>query len=77
MKGSEAFHEANSLEPLPMFHMRTIALASCLLLGFFAQTVNGFDGSLFGGLTGRPLAFYIAYVADSDSQQDFPRAVPR
>lgn len=35
-----------------MFHLRTIALAGCLLLGFFCQTVNGFDGSLFGGLTG-------------------------
>lgn len=52
LTGSAAFHEANTLEPLPKFHMRTIALASCLLLGFFCQTVNGFDGSLFGGLTG-------------------------
>ncbi|KAL6711409.1 hypothetical protein ACN47E_004343 [Coniothyrium glycines] len=51
LKGSAAFHEANTLEPLPRFHMRTIALAGCLLLGFFCQTVNGFDGSLFGGLT--------------------------
>ncbi|KAF2446676.1 general substrate transporter [Karstenula rhodostoma CBS 690.94] len=51
LKGSEAFHEAESLEPLPRFHLRTIALAGCLLLGFFCQTVNGFDGSLFGGLT--------------------------
>lgn len=39
------------MEPLPKFHLRTIALAGCLLLGFFCQTVNGFDGSLFGGLT--------------------------
>ncbi|KAF9738904.1 hypothetical protein PMIN06_010373 [Paraphaeosphaeria minitans] len=51
LKGSEAYHEANALEPLPRFHLRTIALAGCLLLGFFSQTVNGFDGSLFGGLT--------------------------
>lgn len=51
-KGSEAYHEAMTMEPLQRFHPRTIGLASCLLLGFFCQTVNGFDGSLFGGLTG-------------------------
>lgn len=51
LKGSEAYHEANKLEPLPRFNIRTIGLAGCLLLGFFCQTVNGFDGSLFGGLT--------------------------
>jgi MFS family permease len=51
LKGSAAFHEAMRLEPLPKFHPRTIALCGCLLLGFFCQTVNGFDGSLFGGLT--------------------------
>ena len=52
LKGSEAYHEALTMEPLRKFHFRTVALAGCLLLGFFCQTVNGFDGSLFGGLTG-------------------------
>jgi hypothetical protein len=53
LKGSAAFHEANRLEPVPKFDLRTIGLCGCLLLGFFCQTVNGFDGSLFGGLTGK------------------------
>ncbi|PVH95549.1 general substrate transporter [Periconia macrospinosa] len=51
LKGSEAFHEALRMEPLRKFDPTTIALCGCLLLGFFCQTVNGFDGSLFGGLT--------------------------
>ncbi|ORY08487.1 general substrate transporter [Clohesyomyces aquaticus] len=51
LRGSEAFHEALRLEPVPKFSGRTMALCLCLLLGFFGQTVNGFDGSLFGGLT--------------------------
>jgi hypothetical protein len=29
----------------------TWALIGCLLLGCFAQTMNGYDGSVFGGLT--------------------------
>lgn len=53
LKGSAAFHEAMRMEPVPMFNPRTLALCGCLLLGFFCQTVNGFDGSLFGGLTGK------------------------
>jgi MFS family permease len=53
LKGSAAFHEALKLEPVRKFDLRTIALCGCLLLGFFCQTVNGFDGSLFGGLTGK------------------------
>lgn len=53
VKGSAAFHEALKLEPVRKFDPRTIALCGCLLLGFFCQTVNGFDGSLFGGLTGK------------------------
>jgi len=52
VKGSAAFVEAMAQEPVPKFNLRTWALCGCLLLGFFCQTVNGFDGSLFGGLTG-------------------------
>lgn len=34
-----------------LFSQTTILLFLCTLLGFFCQTMNGFDGSLFGGLT--------------------------
>lgn len=33
-----------------MFHPTSLLLALCLLVGFFCQTMNGFDGSLLGGL---------------------------
>ncbi|KAF9701620.1 hypothetical protein EKO04_001169 [Ascochyta lentis] len=69
LKGSEAYHEANTLEPLPRFHLRTIGLAGCLLLGFFCQTVNGFDGSLFGGLTANK-----TFLARFDGTPDGPWA---
>ncbi|KXT08497.1 hypothetical protein AC579_8615 [Pseudocercospora musae] len=51
VKGSEAFHEAQLKEPATIFHPTTLRLIGCLLLGCFCQTMNGFDGSLFGGLS--------------------------
>lgn len=50
VKGSDAFHEAKAKEPTPFLHPVTIRLIGCLLLGCFCQTMNGYDGSLFGGL---------------------------
>jgi len=51
VKGSEAFAEAMLKEPPNVFHPTSLLLIACTLLGFFCQTMNGFDGSLFGGLT--------------------------
>lgn len=48
--GSEAFNEALVQEPPNLMHRTTIKLFLCLLIGFFCQTMNGFDGSLFSGL---------------------------
>jgi hypothetical protein len=40
------------LKEKPQFlHPRLLLLLLCTLLGFSCQTMNGFDGSLFGGLT--------------------------
>ncbi|KAF2206530.1 hypothetical protein CERZMDRAFT_103292 [Cercospora zeae-maydis SCOH1-5] len=50
VKGSDAFHEAKAKEAAPLLHPITLRLIGCLLLGCFAQTMNGYDGSLFGGL---------------------------
>ncbi|CAK1358420.1 Lactose permease [Cercospora beticola] len=50
VKGSDAFHEAKAKEPTPFLHPVTLRLIGCLLLGCFCQTMNGYDGSLFGGL---------------------------
>lgn len=51
IKGSEAFHEALLKEKPQFLHPRLLLLLLCTLLGFSCQTMNGFDGSLFGGLT--------------------------
>jgi len=51
VKGSEAYNEALIKDAPPLWHPTTWALFGCLLLGCFAQTMNGFDGSVFGGLT--------------------------
>ncbi|KAI5362855.1 Putative major facilitator, sugar transporter, major facilitator superfamily [Septoria linicola] len=51
VKGSEAYHEAKLKEPPRLMHPVTLRLIGCLLLGCFCQTMNGFDGSLFGGLS--------------------------
>ena len=51
IKGSEAFHEAKLQEAPSLFHPRSILLFSCIFVGFLCQTMNGYDGSLFGGLT--------------------------
>lgn len=48
--GSEAYNEALIKEAPPLWHWTTWKLFGCLLLGCFAQTMNGFDGSVFGGL---------------------------
>jgi len=50
-KGSGAFHEALLKENPGLFHPRIMLLFACTLVGFCCQTMNGFDGSLFGGLT--------------------------
>ncbi|KAK5713982.1 hypothetical protein LTR15_010888 [Elasticomyces elasticus] len=51
VKGSEAYAEALLKEKPSMSSAVTWKLIGCLLIGCFCQTVNGFDGSLFGGLT--------------------------
>lgn len=51
VKGSEAFAAAMLKETPNVFHPTSLLLIACTLLGFFCQTMNGFDGSLFGGLT--------------------------
>ncbi|EED20186.1 sugar transporter, putative [Talaromyces stipitatus ATCC 10500] len=48
--GSGAFNEALVQEPPKLSHPTTISLFLCLLVGFFCQTMNGFDGALFNGL---------------------------
>ncbi|EME41001.1 hypothetical protein DOTSEDRAFT_74520 [Dothistroma septosporum NZE10] len=51
VRGSEAFNAALIEEPTRPWDPMTWRLIGCLLLGCFCQTMNGFDGSLFGGLT--------------------------
>lgn len=60
VKGSEAFHEAKVQEPPKLLHPQSQLLFLCVLVGFCCQTMNGFDGSLFGGLTANKkfLAFF-------------------
>ncbi|KAK5128248.1 hypothetical protein LTR85_002915 [Meristemomyces frigidus] len=60
VKGSEAFTEARLKDPVQIWNATTWRLVGCLLLGCFCQTMNGFDGALFGGLTANKtfLAFF-------------------
>jgi MFS family permease len=60
VKGSGAYNEALIAERPSIMNARTLLLFLCTLLGFFCQTMNGFDGSLFGGLTANKtfLAFF-------------------
>jgi MFS family permease len=51
VKGSGAYNEALITEKPSLMNPRTLLLFLCCLLGFFCQTMNGFDGSLFNGLT--------------------------
>lgn len=51
VKGSDAFNEALLKEKPDLKNATTLTLLACLLLGCFCQTMNGFDGSLFNGLT--------------------------
>lgn len=51
IRSAEAFLETIKQEKPSLFHPRTITLFLCCLIGFFCQTMNGFDGSLFNGLT--------------------------
>nr|OQO16755.1 hypothetical protein B0A51_15710 [Rachicladosporium sp. CCFEE 5018] len=51
VKGGEAYNEALIKERPPFWNMHTFKLIGCILLGCFCQTMNGFDGSVFGGLT--------------------------
>ncbi|KAG2420449.1 hypothetical protein HFD88_000061 [Aspergillus terreus] len=48
--GSGAYNEAIIQEPPTLAHPTTLLLFACLIVGFFCQTMNGFDGSLFSGL---------------------------
>ncbi|OAP60721.1 hypothetical protein AYL99_05723 [Fonsecaea erecta] len=50
VRGSEAFNEALIQEDVPLLDPRTLRLFACLLIGFFCQTMNGYDTMLFGGL---------------------------
>ncbi|KAL2430675.1 Lactose permease [Exophiala dermatitidis] len=50
VKGSEAYNEALLKEPVPLTHPRTLMLFGALMIGFFCQTMNGYDTMLFGGL---------------------------
>lgn len=60
VKGSEAFNEALLVEKPSLTNPTTILLILCTLLGFFCQTMNGYDGSLFGGLTANK-QYFLAY----------------
>lgn len=57
VKGSEAYHEAIIKEKPSFSDAITWRLIGCLLLGCFCQTMNGFDGSLFGGAVTLALLF--------------------
>lgn len=50
VQGSEAYNEALLQEEVPLLHPRTFLLFGALLIGFFCQTMNGYDTMLFGGL---------------------------
>lgn len=49
VRGSDAFNEALIKEKPQWNAAITWKLIACLLLGCFCQTMNGYDGSLFGG----------------------------
>ena len=51
VRGAEAFNEALIKEKPIWSSATTWRLIGCLLLGCFAQTMNGFDGQLFNGLS--------------------------
>ncbi|KUL86494.1 hypothetical protein ZTR_04254 [Talaromyces verruculosus] len=63
--GSGAFNEALIQEPPILTHRTTIALFLCLLVGFFCQTMNGFDGALFNGLLANTV--FLDHFHGSDS----------
>jgi hypothetical protein len=50
VKGSEAYNEALLKEPVKWTEGRQLVLFACLLVGFFCQTMNGFDSMLLGGI---------------------------
>ncbi|KAK1088521.1 hypothetical protein LTR33_000516 [Friedmanniomyces endolithicus] len=66
VKGSEAYNEAVTVENPPIFNLTTLRLFGCLLLGFMCQTCNGFDGSLFGGLTANKQYFLAFFHGEND-----------
>lgn len=63
--GSGAFNEALIQEPPLLSHRTTILLLLCLLVGFFCQTMNGFDGALFNGLLANTV--FLDHFHGSDS----------
>jgi len=50
VRGTEAYHEAKIKEPVPLLHARTLMLWAAMSIGFFCQTMNGYDTMMFGGL---------------------------
>ncbi|KAL8243663.1 hypothetical protein R6Q59_009921 [Mikania micrantha] len=50
VNGSEAFNQALLKEKPSLTNSTTLLLFLCTLVGFFCQTMNGFDGSLLGSL---------------------------
>ncbi|ETN37750.1 uncharacterized protein HMPREF1541_07373 [Cyphellophora europaea CBS 101466] len=50
VKGSEAYNEASLKEPVSWTHPRQLLLFAALIIGFFCQTMNGYDSMLLGGL---------------------------
>lgn len=57
--GDEAYQEAKIKEYPPVWNLTTWRLIGCLVVGCFCQTMNGYDGSLFGGLTANKV--FLAY----------------
>ncbi|KAK5055218.1 hypothetical protein LTR84_012967 [Exophiala bonariae] len=50
VKGSAAYNEALLREPVTWYSPRMLQLFAILLVGFFCQTMNGYDSMLLGGL---------------------------
>ncbi|KAH8690032.1 putative sugar transporter [Talaromyces proteolyticus] len=63
--GSEEFNEALIQEPPKLLDPTSLLLFLCLLVGFFCQTMNGFDGALFNGLLANTI--FLGHFHGSDS----------
>jgi hypothetical protein len=67
--GSEAYVEAYAKEKPSFKEGMTWRLIGCLLLGCFCQTMNGFDGMLFGGLSANPIFLNFFHGANNGAWQ--------